>query len=72
MRIVPGGHTGRMGVRGKERTSLSITNIPSWGAQKVPVFISLALLTYLSPLSSPCVSKYSCPHMSCLSLNICL
>lgn len=72
MRIVPGGHTGRMGVRGQERTSLSIPNISSWGARKVLVSISLALLTYLSPLSSPSVSKYSCPHTSCLSLYICL
>lgn len=53
MRTAPGGHTGRLDVRGWEKISPSSTTISPWGAQRVPVPILLALLTYLSPLSSP-------------------
>ena len=64
MRTVPGGHTGRMDVTHQERTSSSITSIPLWGAQKVPIHISLALLTYPAPFFSPSASKYPFPHRS--------
>lgn len=75
MRTVPGGQKGRMDVT-DQRTSPSIASIPPWGTPKFFIPISLVLLTYLSPLFNPSVSKHPCaPHvlsiLTHLSVSLC-
>lgn len=70
MRTVPGSQKGGMGVT-DQRTSPSTASILPWGTRKFFIPVSLVLLTYLSPLFNPSVSKHPCaPHVLSILIHL--